>query len=398
MEVSFDTQELDIKYVKACIQLVLDKCHTHPDKKVIDDRKSDRLNIACPICGDSHKRTKTKRGWLFLNSLTYKCYNEGCRSSFTDLCKLGSVNLDPEKKLQLMEYASSNMKLKPREDEFQSIVQSELLSLKKMEELFNSGLGKFTEFKPIEKGSQAYKYLISRKMFDHTNIYECNHWITDKWSEYSIVFLNRKGDLVLGLQTRNLKESKEKRRFKIYNFKELLEMVEPQKEMLEEELEYLNKLSYFYNILNVDFERKITILEGFTDAYFYPNSMGMVGLNTDYNFLLGNNLDIQFLFDNDDTGKRKTLMNIEKGLSCFLWKKLFEKIASEQKDPQTAFVNLNLKIKDLNKLAQFFNNPFSSLNLDNYYSKDSFDKMYVQVDRYVKKDLKKDIKNQNFRR
>lgn len=397
MEIGFENVELDKAYIKACIQAVLNKCHTHSDKKIMDDRKDSELNFACPICGDSQKRTRLKRGHLFYNTLTYKCYNEGCRSTFTNLCKLAGLTLDPEKKLQLIQHASANMKLQPKEDDFQEIIKTNLISLKKMEDLFNNGTSNFTDFKPIQKGSLAHKYLLNRKIYNHTHIYECNHWVTNKWSEYSIVFLNRRGDSVLGLQTRNLKDQKEKRNFKIYNFKELLQLVEPEREMSEEELEYLNKISYFFNILNVNFEETVTLFEGYTDSVFYPNSIGMVGLNTNYNFLLENNLDIQFFFDNDDTGKRKTLFNLESGLKCFLWKKLFEDIAKKQGSPDTALHMLESKIKDLNRLAIYFDNPYEKFGLQNYFSKDSFDKIYLNVQRFVKKPFNKDFKNQNHR-
>lgn len=387
---------LDREYVISCMQLVLNKCHTHSDKKILDSFKEDRLNMACPICGDSHDRTRLKRGWLFLNSLTYKCYNDGCRSTFTQLCELGGVQLDPQKKLQLMQHASNNVRLKPKEDEFQSIVNSELISLKKVSEVFNSGMGKITEFKPIQEGSRAHNYLLLRKITDHTHIYEGNLWVTNKWSEYCVIFLNRRGDNVLGLQTRNLKDSKEKRHFHIMNFGDLLKEVEPERTMAEEEINFLNKLSYFFNILNVDFERIVTLFEGFTDSVFYPNSMGMVGLNTDYNFLLDNDVDLQFFFDNDEIGKRKTLHNVEKNMKSFLWKKLLQDIANKQKDPKIAFDSLNSKIKDLNKLAIFFDNPYDSLQLPKYFSKDSFDKIYIQVERYSEKS-KKDFKNKNFK-
>ena len=387
---------LDRDYVVACMQLVLDKCHTHPDKRMLDDRKDDRLNMACPICGDSKDRNRLKRGWLFLNSLTYKCYNEGCRSTFTKLCELGGVQLDPEKKLQLMQHASQNIKLKPKEDEFQSLVHSELISLQKLTEVFNSGLGEITEFKPIQPGSRAHQYLLKRKITDYTHIYEGNLWITNKWSEYCVIFLNRRGDSVLGIQARNLKDEKEKRKFKIFNFGELLKIVEPEKEMAEEEVNFLNKLSYFFNILNVDFEKTVTLFEGFTDSVFYPNSLGMVGLNTDYRFLLDNDVDLQFFFDNDEVGKRKTLFNVEKNLRCFLWKKLFLDLSKKQKDPQVAYDSLCSKIKDLNKLAIFFNNPYESLNLPVYFSKDAFDKVYISVERFIKKDFKKMPKKKLF--
>lgn len=377
--------ELDKNYIKSCIQLVLNNLHTHPDKKVMDDRKEDRLNIACPVCGDSKDKHRVKRGWLFYDSLMYKCYNDNCRSSFTQLCKIAKVQLDPSKKLEVLQYTALNVKFKPKEDDFHTLTNTQFISLKDMEEVFNGGTSKFTEFKPIQKGSKAYYYLINRSILDHVDIYECNHWITNKWSEYSIIFLNRAGDRVLGAQTRNLKEDKKKRMFKIYNYEELFKLVYPEKEIVEEEINYLNKISYFFNILKVNFEEKITLFEGFTDCIFYPNSLGMVGLNTDYNFLLENDMDVQFFFDNDDTGKKNTLKLISENKACFLWQKLFEDISKKQVDSHHALHQLVIKIKDLNKLASFFKNPYKELNLSNYFSKDIFDKIFIKYEEEPKK-------------
>ena len=59
---------LDIDYLKNNIQTILDKVHTHPQKRIIKV-KHDRISFACPICGDSGKDPYQKRGHLFLNNL-----------------------------------------------------------------------------------------------------------------------------------------------------------------------------------------------------------------------------------------------------------------------------------------------------------------------------------------
>jgi predicted RNA-binding Zn-ribbon protein involved in translation (DUF1610 family) len=37
-----------------------------------------RLNFACPFCGDSKIKASKKRGHLYLETNTYKCFNDGC--------------------------------------------------------------------------------------------------------------------------------------------------------------------------------------------------------------------------------------------------------------------------------------------------------------------------------
>ena len=47
-------------------------------KQTLDDSDSDKLNFACPYCGDSNKDSSKKRGNFYLSSNTYKCFNDGC--------------------------------------------------------------------------------------------------------------------------------------------------------------------------------------------------------------------------------------------------------------------------------------------------------------------------------
>jgi len=44
-------------------------------------QSSDRINLRCPICGDSRKSKSTKRGWYYINSNSYYCWNSGCPAS-----------------------------------------------------------------------------------------------------------------------------------------------------------------------------------------------------------------------------------------------------------------------------------------------------------------------------
>ena len=67
------------------------------------------------------------------------------------------------------------------------------------------------------------------------------------------------------------------------------------------------------NILNVDFGSKVTVFEGYLDSLFYPNSVGVVGVNTDLIFLENNNLDLQYFFDNDKAGFDKSEEKIKEG-------------------------------------------------------------------------------------
>lgn len=381
---------LDVNYLKNTLQIILDKVHSDPKKRKITI-KHDRLSMACPICGDSHTDNTQKRGHLFLNNLYYKCYNENCRSTFTQLCKDYEIAIDPNIKLELINYIDTNFqKYQQNDDEWFNGKFEKLIKLDDLQEWFDSGEGPLHSFKPVQFGSKVYTYLLNRGIPDKTIIDSFYEGIktNGKWHEPHIVFLNKMGDKVIGMQERNL-ESGLKRRFKIWTFKEVYEQVYQIKLDDIEAISY-NKLSYLFNILNINFESEITIFEGYIDSIFMPNAIGAVGINTDYSFLVNNDLDIRFFFDNDNIGKRKSHEWLKKGFKVFLWEKLCNDLCKKAKDPHAYKKWFNNNIKDLNRLMQLC--PMHWKKLLQYFSNSPFDTLYLT---YTKK-KPKEIKENNI--
>jgi hypothetical protein len=170
--------------------------------------------------------------------------------------------------------------------------------------------------------------------------------------------------------------------FKIFNFENLLEWVNLIKEEPIEidinEMVIYNKLSYYFNILNVDFGEKITVFEGYLDSLFYPNSIGLVGVNTDYKLIESSGVEIQYFFDNDEAGFIKSEEKLKEGFPVFLWRKLFEDIVEKKKsdDPYKLLYRIS-KVKDINKLAELVPNPYKKLDLFDFFSKDELDIKWI---------------------
>jgi hypothetical protein len=271
-----------------------------------------------------------------------------------------------------------------------------LIDLDFMIEKFNNDPNsQFTKFSQIKTNSAAYQYLKFDRLIDNfENIYEAEFVLTPKWKEKVIVILNKSGKKVLGLQVRNLKPG-EKRFFKIFNFEKLHNMLYPEAPLDEIEAISYNKLSNFYNILNVNWDDPVTIFEGYLDSIFYPNSIGAIGLNSinEMEFLMSEDLDIQFYFDQDAVGIEKSIKMLEKDHKVFLWQKLIENLLKNKIDKYQA-KNKLLKIKDLNALVQEMKNtdPYHKLKLDKCFSKDIFDKIYLDDSFYPKKEKTKFVK------
>ena len=245
---------MDKVYIKNIVQKILNKEFSNSRKRNINEY-SDRLNIACPYCGDSHRNSSAKRGNLYFNRLFYVCFNCDKKTTLDRLCKDYNEQIDPDKKLEMIEHLDSVMTYQDYENDFVDAKFDDLIDLSELERVFSTNLTQITDFQPINVNGGIYKYLIGRGITPdlHKNIYQAKYWKNEDESEWIIVMLNRRGDKILGMQIRNLKSGK-RRMFKIYNYENLLEWVNIGKEPVDIDISQMviyNKLSYYFNILNV---------------------------------------------------------------------------------------------------------------------------------------------------
>ncbi len=371
---------MDKEYIKSLVQEIIDKEFSDPTRRKIIDFNN-RLNFCAPCCGDSHKNKHAKRGNLYFDKLLYVCFNCGTKSSLDHICKDFNVRIDPSKKMELIEHMNSNVTYNDYED---SILDNGLKYLLNLEEVIESINNNFElslkDVTPIKKNSIVYNYLVNRGISEelHTNIYQGKNYLGSERYENVICLLNKNKNKILSIQIRNLKEGKN-RNFKIFNFETLYLWTKGNIDDIDvNTVAIYNKISYFFNILNVDFSKKVTIFEGYLDSLFFPNSIGVVGTNTDMRFLEDNNIDIQYFYDNDNSGNIKSVEKIKMGYKVFLWNKLFEYIVSmkSKSDPYKLYQKIS-SVKDLNKLATFVSNPYSTYKMNSFFSKDIYDIKYI---------------------
>jgi hypothetical protein len=373
---------MDKVYIKNIVQKILNKEFANVQKRRINDY-TDRLNLACPFCGDSHRNNHAKRGNLYFNRLVFICFNCDKKTTFDRMCKEFNEQIDPDKKLEMIEHLDSIMTYNDYQNEFVDAKFDNLIDISDLEKSIELNLTPFSDFKPIQVNGGIYKYLIGRGIEPdkHKDIYQAKYWKNEDESEWIIVMLNRRGSKLLGIQVRNLKEGR-RRMFKIYNYENILEWVNLAKDEPKQvdinELVIYNKLSYYFNILNVDFDNMITVFEGYLDSLFYPNSIGLVGVNTDFRFLENSGFDLQYFFDNDEAGFKKSEEKLKEGYPIFLWNKLFDDIVTQKKtaDPFSLLHRIS-KVKDINKLCQLTPDAFKKLRLPLFFSKDVLDVKWI---------------------
>lgn len=374
--------ELDKEYIKSLVQNILNKAHGDPIKRRIIEHNGE-LNFSCPICGDSQRISSTKRGHVYFNSLYYKCYNEDyCSRSFTKLLKTFNVDMDLDKKLQMYNYIDSNITYHNVEDiQFDSL--DKLFNIQDLTNYYSDKKYRhISNLKPLQYGSAVEKYVRNTRQIKYTeDIYQCDFWITDKWMQQCMVYINKVKDKVVSLQVRNLLDG-DKRMFKIYDFSKIFFEIYPEGELDEQEKISYDKLSHFFNIFRIDFSRPINIFEGYIDSLFLPNSIGMIGVNTDLSFLLKEDgLVINFLFDNDKAGFKKSRQMINEKHKIFLWNKFFMDIIKGYKGKMSKdeLIDTLYDIKDFNALQlKFSKKPIHlRFEFDKYFSNDDLDIYYL---------------------
>ena len=381
---------MDKDYIKLLIQNIVNKEFSMPVMRQINVHE-DRLNFRCVFCHEG-KTINKKRANLYFNKMLVVCFRCGKTSTLDKVCKMFDEQIDPDKKMEMIKYLDNVITYNDYQDDVIETSYENLINLSDIEEVISRSLTQFSDFTPIKINGGIYKYLCGRGIETkyHKNIYQAKYWKNDDEYEWVIIMLNRKDNKVLGMQVRNLKEGK-RRLFKIYNYESLLEMtnllkIEPITIDTSEIVMY-NKLSYFFNILNINFNQKITIFEGYIDSLFYPNSIGMVGVNTNMNFLENNNLDIQYFFDNDDVGLKKSEQKLREGYDVFLWNKLFYGIVSRKNSEDPFKLEYRIgKVKDLNKLVQLVPNAYRKLDLFSFFSTDIMDIKWIPKSKKIKYD------------
>jgi len=390
--------ELNKEYIKSKLQKILDKTHTEPEKKKIVPF-SDRFNCACPICGDSSKwngRHK-KRGNFYFKNAKYVCFNCDTRISFTELCDNFNEKIDLNEKINLYKYIDENISFTNNNNDYIMEEMDKLIDVDDFMEYFNNRKNSWlVDIKIVEPNSHVGQYLYLERYIPKTKmilqgVYRVFKEGKNVFETRVMISLNMSLSMnkILGIQLRNLVDDKSKRFYKIVEFEELYNYMHPEEPLDEQEAIAYNKLSHMYNILNVDFEKVVSVFEGFIDSLFFPNSIGLIGANSTNDVLslleASEDIILRFFYDNDAAGISIATKMLKDGYGVFLWNKLFLKLQKKNKQKAQFYLK---NIIDLNDLVRISKNQNISqkLKLDEFFSIDDFDLMYLDKVSYTRDD------------
>lgn len=370
-----ENNTLDV--IKNKLQIILDRSFKERYRRKIDVY-SDRLNFACPICGDSQSDVRKKRGNLYLDSLSYHCYNCGEHMGVNSLLHRFGEDLSNEDKIVVHEIQQNSKKFERRTSATQSSMSFSLLE--------KAGVPKMIFFKQLGiispyKNERISSYLKSRMI----NIQDWKYFAYDPRTDELYILNLTPSDRIIGFQIRQLNPKSIKSRYiskrltrlysdvfnkDINHIVEVLLSREPlgekyiqEEDGIENIVANLDRLSGIFNIMNVNMNLPVSIMEGPIDSLAIPNSIALQGASKQLDGFFDDIENVRFIYDNDKAGRDATLKKLKTHKKVFLWRQYMTGIKTKE------------NIKDLNDLQK--TNLFNIEKIEQCFSDDEFDAMLV---------------------
>jgi len=335
-------------------EILLNHFGADSEKSILNLREN-RINMACPICDDSSNKENKKRGNLYLSNLNYKCFNCGKYLNIKDFISR-FANLDTNETYDL-EFILKNIK------DHENLINSVFFDFFNIERFTNLSVS-VKDFREklglIDiKGTVAYDYLRNRGQKRFQYFLYC-----PKYNQIFIMNMIGK-DKLISYTVRNLSDWAIKKygRYIINPIGKLYEDMEltipTEEDDNYSDYKELSRYSEIFNFFNTNFTKQVTIFEGALDSLLMNNSIAIEGANKAMPIDIDN---VRYFLDNDETGKRNSLAQLEKGKTVFLWNLFLQ----ENK--------INTIVKDLSDLVKqkdfkfySFDKYFSNLILDGFY-------------------------------
>jgi len=321
-------------------------------KQSINDEDPTKLNFACPYCGDSEKDSSKKRGNLYLNTNSYKCFNDGCLtwvplhkfvSKFSLEYSLYIPNIDMTSKIPSIDLGNNRGSI--IEAIVNPKVRNSLLDFAYVSDRFS-----LIPCKDANPNSKIGEYVNSRNLtglpaFDKSCYYDSRE---NKIYIFNLDLISGK---VLGLAIRKIDEDAYGPKYNIKNYTDLKKN-NIVSEIDEDILNKINAINNYFNILNINFNAPVIVTEGQIDSMFLDNSIATTGVSKSKTILgaVISKKNARILFDNDKAGKQESLKFINQGYRVFMWSKLISELKIKYPNNIKDINN----IKDVNDLYSFY--------------------------------------------
>lgn len=324
---------------------------------------NDRLNFACPYCGDSYTDHHKKRGNLYFSNLFYHCFNCSKHVNFVSFIKDNKQTIGNLNDLSFyLDYIRNNQKIKTDKSYLEPTVFTKLNEYSIPLDVIKR---KLKLVSPVEN-NKIKEYLKER--FMHKQMHK---FLYNEHKQQLYIFNFNNVNNVISWQIRNFKEGYVK--YVSYNIEKINHLILNRSiNTTEDEIAKMNSLSLYFGIFQLDFTKNITIFEGAIDSFFINNSISVAGADRSTE-MFDNISTIRFLFDNDLKGRKIMEDKLKSKKAVFMWKKMIDDFKIQPK-----IANMK-EVKDFSDLISYcwITKNDAIKNIDNYFTQNLLDIGYV---------------------
>ena len=348
---------IDPARVKNLVKAVLDSSFKNEPLRAVIYQAGNRLNFCCPYCGDG-RDYKKKRGNLYIDTLSFKCYNGGCgvfKSLTYFLDDFGFSDLlssdERSELISLSRETAAKRKVRSTVDHFISENYRDII------------IGR--EYLKEKLGLTECSGLIKKYLEDRNQKVDLKFlWDQSRRNLY-ILNLTADENNVIGLQIRNMSKKTGSSKYYTYKlsgiYKKLLKIETPEIILKAEEVD---PVSTVFGFSTVDLNSNITVFEGPMDSFLCPNSIALCSINNPFPFEVDNK---RWLLDGDQVGRDKMRDLITNGDTVFLWEKFIRENDLPDRDKW-----------DLNDVVNYVRSEGIKIKkLDNYFSNNKWDLLEI---------------------
>lgn len=308
----------------------------------------DRITFSCPYCGDSMQSAYKKRGNIILKGKFknfFKCFNCGEFKRVDHFFKDFKTDLE----LDVINYISDN------NGDFttlssNNINSSILFNLAKIEEYALDRELIKSKFNLEEVQNHSVSIWLKKRLQ-----FQNEKFLYNPLKNYLLILNLTPSKKIIGFQKRVFQTFKSQNKYMTYKLSTIYNILNIDKKIPED----IDGISQIFGILYLNINLPITLFEGPFDSFLFRNSIANTGANKNFPI----DLPIRYFYDDDVTGRKKSIEKINNQESVFLW----TKFKNENNIPNRKKWDLNDMLiygKENNIKFPLFDNYFSDNSLD----------------------------------
>lgn len=339
--------------IKSLVGDILEKNFADSIEKQKYVDRSERLNFACPYCGDSYSDDHKKRANIYYKEYGFHCYNCGKHVSLETFLSDFGKSVDSSEKVFLhdVKLSAQARANSASQKAYEYFIDFDMLNTYAIDKQQIMSKYHLVEAK---LNSKIREYLEKRCQYDMSK------FAYDPKTERLYIFNFTDKGKVIGFQVRNFKYSPKYVTHDLEMIYKKLGINIPDDEKFQE----ANKLSCCFGLSTTDFRKDVIVTEGPLDSFLLKNGMCMCGLKRQFPFDLSN---IKYMYDFDKAGLKKSLEVAKEGKRVFMWKKYCEAANIEKVGDKLDWTDVVVEQKSKSMEVISPENFFTTSKYDLYY-------------------------------